>query len=138
MSDIRKKLEIPKEALESVNKFFLDENNPLINDLLNLLDKYGGIEDINKKLLLGFCRLRIFNGQAGIRELHVYGQAVDIGEKGTIQHRGFGKKLLKEAEKIVKRNKIKKLKITSGVGVKQYYVKFDYKKEGEYMAKFFK
>ncbi|MBY8987600.1 MAG: hypothetical protein KGD61_04020 [Candidatus Lokiarchaeota archaeon] len=49
MNDIRKKLEIPKEALESVNQFLLDENNPLINDLLSLIDKYGGIETINKK-----------------------------------------------------------------------------------------
>ena len=49
MSDIRKKLEIPKESLESINNFLLDENNPLINDLLNLIDKYGGIENINKK-----------------------------------------------------------------------------------------
>ena len=49
MNDIRKKLEIPKAALNSINQFLLDENNPLINDLLNLLDKYGGIETINKK-----------------------------------------------------------------------------------------
>ena len=49
MNDIRKKLEIPREALESVNQFLLDENNPLINDLLSLIDKYGGIETINKK-----------------------------------------------------------------------------------------
>ena len=49
MNDIRKKLEIPKEALESLNQFLLDEDNPLINDLLNLLDKYGGVENINKK-----------------------------------------------------------------------------------------
>ncbi|NVM45904.1 MAG: hypothetical protein HWN79_13390 [Candidatus Lokiarchaeota archaeon] len=49
MNDIRKKLEIPKEALESINQFLLDEKNPLINDLLNIIDKYGGIENINKK-----------------------------------------------------------------------------------------
>ncbi|HUW90283.1 MAG TPA: hypothetical protein VMV43_07135 [Candidatus Nanopelagicaceae bacterium] len=49
MNDKRKILEIPKEALESINQFLLDENNPLVNDLLNLLDKYGGIETINKK-----------------------------------------------------------------------------------------
>ncbi|MBY9014880.1 MAG: hypothetical protein KGD68_04240 [Candidatus Lokiarchaeota archaeon] len=40
---------MPNEALESVNRFLLDENNPLINDLFRLLDKYGGIETINKK-----------------------------------------------------------------------------------------
>ncbi len=49
MNDIRKKLEIPKEALETINQFLLDEKNPLINDLLNIIDKYGGIENINKK-----------------------------------------------------------------------------------------
>jgi len=49
MSNRRKLLEIPKEALESVNQFLLDENNPLINDLFSLIDKYGGIESINKK-----------------------------------------------------------------------------------------
>jgi len=49
MNDIRKKLEIPKAALDSINQFILDESNPLINDLLNLIDKYGGVEDINKK-----------------------------------------------------------------------------------------
>jgi hypothetical protein len=49
MPNIRKKLEIPTEALESINQFLLDEKNPLINDLLSLIDKYGGIENINKK-----------------------------------------------------------------------------------------
>jgi len=49
MDDNRKKLKIPRDALESINKFLLDENNPLINDLLSLVDKYGGIENINKK-----------------------------------------------------------------------------------------
>ncbi|MFX0074693.1 MAG: hypothetical protein ACFE96_04590 [Candidatus Hermodarchaeota archaeon] len=49
MNDIRKKLEVPKEALESLNQFLLDENNPLINNLLSLIDKYGGVKTINKK-----------------------------------------------------------------------------------------
>ena len=49
MNDNRKKLEIPTEALETINQFLLDEKNPLINDLLSLIDKYGGIENINKK-----------------------------------------------------------------------------------------
>ncbi|MHA1194038.1 MAG: hypothetical protein ACTSP9_17415, partial [Promethearchaeota archaeon] len=33
----------------SVNDFLLDENNPLINDLFSVIDKYGGINEINKK-----------------------------------------------------------------------------------------
>ncbi|MFW9770700.1 MAG: hypothetical protein ACFFA2_09525 [Promethearchaeota archaeon] len=49
MKELRKKLRIPDKALKTVNEFILDENNPLINDLFELLDKYGGIEEINRK-----------------------------------------------------------------------------------------
>lgn len=49
MGDIREKLTISKENLESVQKFFLDENNPFINDLIQVIDKYGGVNEINKK-----------------------------------------------------------------------------------------
>ncbi len=49
MKDIRKKLEISKKTLDVVNKFLADENNILINYLFELIDKYGGIDEINKK-----------------------------------------------------------------------------------------
>jgi len=49
MEDIRKKLSISQENLESVQNFFIDENNPLINDLIQVIEKYGGVEEINKK-----------------------------------------------------------------------------------------
>ena len=49
MKDLRKKLRISEEALKSVNDFLIEENNPLINDLLQIIDKYGGVEEINKK-----------------------------------------------------------------------------------------
>ncbi len=49
MGDIREKLAISKENLDSVQNFFLDENNPFINDLIQIIDKYGGVNEINKK-----------------------------------------------------------------------------------------
>ena len=49
MNDIRKKLKITDKALKVVNDFLLDDKNPLINDLLTILEKYGGVEEINKK-----------------------------------------------------------------------------------------
>lgn len=88
--------------------------------------------------LLGFCRLRICNQEAGIRELHVYGVATGVGEMGQVQHKGLGKKLMKEAERIVKEQGLKKVKVISGIGVRGYYRKLGYKKEGTYMVKFFK
>lgn len=49
MKDLRKKLEISKDALKSLNDFLLDDKNPLINELFKIIDKYGGVEEINRK-----------------------------------------------------------------------------------------
>ncbi len=91
------------------------------------------------KVLYGFCRLRIDNNSevspAIIRELHVYGQLVSIGNTKKVQHSGLGKKLLAEAEKIVKDSKVKKIAIISGVGVRGYYRKWGYKLSDSYMVK---
>ena len=96
------------------------------------------LEIVNKEdILFGLLRLRLTNNEAYIRELHVYGQSVEIGKKGKTgeQHTGLGKKLMAEAEKIVKENKIKTLKVISGVGVRGYYRKLGYKLKDEYMTK---
>lgn len=103
----------------------------------NGTEYFLSFEDTKNNLLLGFCRLRInrINKNAGIRELHVYGQSTQIGKKGSIQHRGLGKKLLKRAEKLAKENNRSKLYIISGIGVREYYRKLGYKKQGFYMVK---
>ncbi len=45
----RKLLRIDNKRVDEINKFLLDENNPLVNDILALIDKYGGPEEINRK-----------------------------------------------------------------------------------------
>ena len=101
-------------------------------------------ENIEQDIILGFCRLRfpshflrqeITQTSALIRELHVYGTATAIGQEGKVQHKGFGKKLLEKAEQISKENKKDKIVIISGVGVREYYAKLNYKLEGPYMVK---
>ncbi len=104
-------------------------------------------EDEKNDLLLGFIRLRIPNKPfrreisektAGIREVHVYGRAVPIGKKlkEGVQHRGFGRKLLEEAERIALEEFDKReMLIISGIGVREYYRKFGYKRKGVYMSK---
>jgi elongator complex protein 3 len=70
--------------------------------------------------------------------LHVYGTATGIGESGEIQHHGWGKRLMTEAENIACKNGKDKIVVISGVGVREYYRKLGYKLEGPYMAKSFK
>ena len=47
MNDLREKLKIPDKVIKSINAFILDVKNPLINDLMDVIEKYGGVEEIN-------------------------------------------------------------------------------------------
>lgn len=125
------------------------EKGKKIDDKLRLkISKYKSskgneyfLEFVNKNnILFGLCRLRINKKEknAIIRELHVYGQALKIGERGKDfgQHKGLGKELIKKAEEIVKKQKLNNLKIISGVGVRQYYKKLGYRLDDDgYMEK---
>ncbi len=122
-------------------------------------------EDANRDVVYAFCRLRVLSKQkvaektflpkglpsegisaaaldkmgypAFIRELHTYGQLVQIGKtkKGASQHKGLGVRLVQTVEKICRKQKIHKLAVISGVGVRGYYKKFGYKLENTYMVK---
>jgi elongator complex protein 3 len=87
--------------------------------------------------LYGLLRLRLFNKQAIVRELHVYGEMVPIGQNtpGKTQHYGLGQLLLKKAEDITLKHNIKQLKIISGIGVRPYYHRLGYRLEDTYMVK---
>ncbi len=87
-----------------------------------------------KESISGLSELK---GAALIREVHTYGRLVGLGEKsvGKTQHFGLGKRLLLEAEKIVRaESNCKKIAVISGVGVREYYAKQGYKLQGTYMT----
>ncbi|MBS3124772.1 tRNA uridine(34) 5-carboxymethylaminomethyl modification radical SAM/GNAT enzyme Elp3 [Candidatus Woesearchaeota archaeon] len=103
-------------------------------------------EDTKNDLILGFCRLRIVPkshrpeippNSTGIRELHVYGSATPLGEAGqSVQHKGLGKKLMEEAERIAHEEfKCTKILVIAGVGVREYYFKLGYARDGPYVSK---
>jgi elongator complex protein 3 len=102
----------------------------------------------NEESIYGFLRLRkpsslahrkeVGNDSCIVRELHVYGKSLKIGEKEDkeIQHSGIGKKLMKEAEKISKEEyDAKRLLVISAVGTREYYQKLGYSLYGPYMSK---
>ena len=120
-----------------------------IYEASNGLEYFISFEDVKKDILIGYIRLRkpseyahrkeISKTPTGIvRELHVYGGLIPIGDKKESgwQHQGYGKKLLLEAEKVAREElDLKKMVIISGIGAREYYRKFKYKKEGPYMSK---
>jgi len=104
------------------------------------------MEDIANDTIAGFCRLRfpgkqlrdeITSTTAIIRELHVYGAAIGLGDhdEGSSQHKGFGKKLMAKAEEIAKENGYDKMIVISGIGVKEYYRILGYADDGPYLGK---
>lgn len=122
---IRDEKEIDKNLKLKITKYKASEGTEYFLEIVNKDD-----------ILFGLLRLRIFDKKAIIRELHVYGQSLKLGETSKIgQHTGLGKWLMEEAEKIVKKNKIKKLIVISGVGVREYYNKLGYELEDSYMVK---
>jgi elongator complex protein 3 len=87
--------------------------------------------------LYGFCRLRFpsdRDDESIVRELHVYSTAVNVGGKSekSFQHRGLGKRLMAKAEEL---SKGRKVVVISGIGVREYYRKIGYVREGFYMVK---
>ncbi len=116
-------------------------------DASNGKEFFISYEDVKNNALIGFCRLRfpsqslrkeITGKSALIRELHVFGSAISIGKKGNIQHSGYGRKILKKAEDISGKNRKNKIVVISGIGVRNYYRKLGYKKQGPYMVKYLK
>jgi len=120
------------------NKIMLDEKSVHMEKIE--YNASGGkevfLQFVDKnKTLLGFLRLRLNKTDTAIvRELHVYGEQIPIGKKGIVQHKGYGKLLLNEAEKIAKQAGKKKVSVISGIGVREYYKKLGYKRDGPYMS----
>lgn len=49
MVDPRAELRINEDSLKDINRFLLKKDNPLVNRLLEIVDKYGGVKEINKR-----------------------------------------------------------------------------------------
>lgn len=102
-------------------------------------------EDSND-ILIAYARLRQPSEMAHrkevknsmiLRELKVVGEMVPIGRVDIKlwQHQGYGHRLLEECEAITKEVEAEKILVLSGVGVREYYRKFSYSREGPYMMK---
>jgi len=49
MSDLRERLRISDEHVKAINDFLLDPGNEVINEVLRLVEKFGGPEEINRR-----------------------------------------------------------------------------------------
>src|SRR5271157_1997799 len=99
--------------------------------------------------LAGFIRLSLpskdasqtqlndLNGAALIREVHVYGQSLPVGEEktGAAQHAGLGTNLIHQAEQIAIENGFQRMAVISAVGTRENYLERGFERGELYLVK---
>ena len=141
---VKEDIETRKNAKLFVRKYQANEGT----------EYFISFESADQKKLHGFCRLRITRNmhpaareafpilinRGMIRELHVYGKTLNVKHSSldrSSQHIGFGKRLIREAERIALREKCLGMSIIAGTGVRNYYRKRGYILKDTYMIKDF-
>lgn len=100
--------------------------------------------------LAGFLRLSLphadvprdeileeLHGSAMVRELHIFGPAIELGmnDAGKVQHAGLGRRLAEHATQIARDAGFKRLAVISAIGTREYYRKLGFELEELYMTK---
>jgi len=140
---------------EVKNNFIVEEKSHIFREDYNASggrEIFLSLENEDRSKLYSLLRLRIPESvidhqksdisiltNAGlIRELHTYGPTLRIGQKSSnaAQHRGFGKRLILEAENIIRDEFVtSKVAIIAGVGARKYFRKLGYNLRSTYMIK---
>lgn len=97
--------------------------------------------------LAGFLRLSMpdrdivhplpeLEGYAMIREVHVYGPALNLGEdsRGEAQHIGLGTRLIDRAKTLARAAGYRRIAVISAVGTREYYSRLGFAPDGLYMS----
>ena len=125
------KLEIIEYKASDGDEFFISyETNDYLIGFIRLRLNYN--QDNNPNLILP-----VLENTALIRELHIYSTVSNVGNNNnySLQHKGFGKRLILKAEEIAKSKNFNRIGIIAGTGVRNYYKKFGYKLEETFMIK---
>jgi elongator complex protein 3 len=131
--EIREKHESKDDSSFS-NRVYLFRENYDASDGKEIFLSY---ESADRKLY-SLLRLRLSSKKAAIiRDVQTFGELVPIHQiGGPPQHHGLGKKLIAEAERITKEEfNLTKIAVISGIGVREYYRKLNYRQKETYMVK---
>jgi hypothetical protein len=51
LKDLRERLRISPDNLKAINDFLLRKDNPLVNGLLRIVEKHGGVDEVNRRAM---------------------------------------------------------------------------------------
>jgi elongator complex protein 3 len=77
------------------------------------------------------------DGSAIIREVHIYGQSLEVGAKqnGLAQHAGLGSDLVHQAELLARQRGFRRLAVIAAVGTRRYYLGRKFQRGEFYLVK---
>lgn len=72
-----------------------------------------------------------------IREVHIYGQSLQVGQErqGSAQHTGLGTRLLQKADEIAQQRGFKRMAVISAIGTRNYYLERGFHRGALYLVK---
>jgi elongator complex protein 3 len=81
--------------------------------------------------------LQDLEAAAIVRELHVYGPSLPLGETahGAAQHSGLGARLMMWAEEIAQKAGFRRMAVIAALGTRDYYARLGYQQGESYMVK---
>ncbi|MFX1379368.1 MAG: tRNA uridine(34) 5-carboxymethylaminomethyl modification radical SAM/GNAT enzyme Elp3 [Promethearchaeota archaeon] len=142
---IKRKRDINEMSFDKINLYRFDYDASQGKEI------FLSYENMKEDYLIGYLRLRkpsefahrseLNDGKTMIvREIKVVGELVPKDLKPNfftqIQHRGYGKLLMNNAEKIsTEEFDAKKLAVISGIGAKSYFYEMGYEPDGVYVSK---
>jgi elongator complex protein 3 len=123
--------------------------------LEHLVYPAGGMEEHFLSLvtpddrLAGFLRMALplenspqtglvdLQGAGIIREVHIYGQSLEVGQasQGAAQHSGLGSSLIEQAQDIARTQGCQQLAVISAIGTRRYYLKRGFERGELYLVK---
>ncbi len=100
---------------------------PLTNQLLEIQDAPDDYQHFLSDL----------NQAAIIREIHVYGQSLPVGEEmaGAAQHIGLGTQLIEKAEQLSRAKGYPRIAVIAAIGTRLYYEKRGFLRGSHYLIK---
>ncbi|MGB3716932.1 MAG: tRNA uridine(34) 5-carboxymethylaminomethyl modification radical SAM/GNAT enzyme Elp3 [Candidatus Promineifilaceae bacterium] len=133
--------EVRRELVDPADLSLLDETY----ETPDTTEHFLSFETEHK--IAGFLRLSLPNpgvsspieevsNQAMIREVHIYGPAVRIGDSsdGEAQHTGLGAQLIEEAKRIAREAGFKRIAVISAIGTREYYARHGFDVDELYMT----
>ena len=135
-----------------IGKGHIDHNHLIRQDIIYpaaYAEEHFLSYNTDEDKLVGFLRLSLpyqnapkigiqeIEGAAMIREVHVYGQSLEVGKDlpGAAQHIGLGTRLLNWAENIAAQHGYQRMAVISAIGTRQYYLNRGFQRGKYYLLK---